>query len=108
MDDEKQVTAMEQWAMDTAAQLAPSLEGFDRVKIAIGLIQARATECLHYSGKFSVGNYLAAIAKDGARLGIPLEAAFALAFSDRHAGLERFAEQWAVRYLAEQEEKVIN
>lgn len=101
---ERKTPALETWAMGTAADLFPAMEYDDQVKLAIGLIQARATEAIHYSGKFSVGNYLSAIIEDGHKLHIPTEAAFALAFSDRHAQLENFGMEWATRYLKEKEE----
>lgn len=107
MDDKPKMPALEQWAMETAEQLFPSLEGYDRIKLAIALIQARAKECLHYSGKFAVGNYLEAVVRDGRKLHLPLEAAFALQFSDRHAELEHFASAWATRWLKEHEVQVI-
>lgn len=97
---------LEQWAMETAAQLAPMLTGEDLVRVAVGLIQARGKECLHFAGKFSVGNYLAAVIAEGNKLHIATEAAFALAFSDRHAMLEEYASQWAQKWLDENKPKV--
>ena len=100
--------SLETWAMVEAEQLFPLMEHDDRVKLAIGLIQARADESLHYSGKFAIGDYLKAIATDRARLGLPsLEAAFAVAFSERHAALQNFAMAFAERHLKEKESKVI-
>lgn len=93
--------------METAKQLTPSLEGEALVRVAVGLIQARAKECLHFAGKFSVGNYLAAVIAEGHKLHIATEAAFALAFSDRHAMLEEYATQWATRWLKENEKSEV-
>ncbi len=95
----QEVPKLESWAMEIAEKLAPTLTGIDRVRIAIGLIQARATECLHYSGKFAIGGYLQAVIADSKKLRMPsLDAAFALQFSDRHAQLEEFGMKLAQKY----------
>ena len=77
---------MEEWSMECAEKLAPTLEGIDRVRVAIGLMQARAYECRHLSGKlWSDGNPV--VRAIGAKLG------------DRHEHIEKeamaFAEKWA-------------
>lgn len=87
---DKKLPVLEAWAMDTAAALAPQLQGVDRVRIALGLIQARALECRHISGEYVI--------KAGSNQVI---AALAIHLGDRSEKMERFAIKIAEKYAGE-------
>ena len=108
-ENQKHISDLGKWALEQAGKLAPSLTGLDRMRIAVGLIEARATECLHYSGKFATGDYIGAVRRDiCSRIrGMDLNAGMAIAFSDRHAHLSEAASRWAQQYLDENESKVV-
>lgn len=93
---EEKLPALELWALDTARQLAPSLEGIDRLRLAIGLIQARAQECRHISGELTIGSAQS-----------PAARALAIHCYDRSAKLEEFGCAMAERGEEDQKPKVI-
>lgn len=93
--------------METAKQLCPGMEGTDLVRVAVGLIQARAKEASHYSGKFAVGEFKNEVLAIRRRLNTDTDGALSIIFSDRHQKLEKYATAWATKWLADQEEKPV-
>lgn len=96
--DKPQVPALEQWAMEFAALLAPSLEGIDRARIAVGLIQARATECKQQGGELYMKS--PGIVDPGMKR---LVLNLAVQWGDRHEKLEKFAMEMADRWIKSEE-----
>lgn len=101
--EDKQVPELARWAMETARVLLPGYEGMDLIRLAVGLIQARAMECRHISGKFAVGGYIDAVRRESKNIGTDLSSCFALHFSDRSARMEEFANQMAVAAIEDAE-----
>jgi hypothetical protein len=93
---EEKLPALEKWAMETAAQLAPELTGVDRLRVALGLLQARALECRHVGGTLLVQSSQS-----------PASRALALHLDDRSAKLEEFATKLAEKYFLEQSKVVL-
>ena len=74
--------------MDTAKALAPDYDGMDQVRVALGLLQARAMECRHLSGKLMVDSFQS-----------PASKALAIHLNERSAAIEKFAAELAEKYL---------
>jgi len=88
---------LERWAMETAAQIVPMLDGMDRLRVALALIQARATECRHSSGRF-------AMAEKGTMFD---SRQLSMAFGDRSEILEKFSNKVAERWLAQESKPMV-
>jgi|SRR5579864_1464935 len=81
---------LEKWAIEMADALAPMLQGEDRLRLIIGLIQARATECRYLSGEYVI--------KAGHNQALQ---ALAIHLYDRAAKLEGFGMTMAMKAKGE-------
>lgn len=104
---DKSVEVLEKWALETAALLAPSLQGFDLKRVAIGLIQARGEQMQLISGQFAVGEAGMETKAISRRLNIDANGALAIQFADWNAWLQDVATKFAERILKETEIVVI-